>query len=226
MTKRIESQFKQIRSSRDKIRFSLGTLSLVTFCTFLIIIATFTQLSFFHYVIPLDIIFHPIKFFSNHSNSIIQVKYCEYIPQIPVLAYIAALLGPVYSLIAVFIYILLGLTFFPVFALGGGISYVLQYNFGYILAYLPAVFVICRVLRKNFSYKSIAKASFLGVLVIHITGILYTIILALFKGESYNFILDWIAAQSLSKILYDFIFSFLAIILARITKKILWVVMG
>lgn len=226
MTKRIESQFKKIRHSKDKVRFSLGTLALVAFCTFLIIIATFTQLSFFHYIIPLDIIFHPVKFFSNASNSIIQTKYYEYIPQIPVVVYISALLGPIYALIAVLIYIILGLTFFPVFALGGGISYVLQYNFGYILAYLPAVFIVCKTLKKNFSYKYIAKASFFAVLTIHITGILYIIVMALFRREPYAFILDWIAAQTLSKIVYDFIFSFLAIIFAKITKKILWVVMG
>lgn len=226
MTKRIESQFKKIRNSKDKVRFSLGTLALLAFCTFLIIIATFSQLSFFHYIIPIDAIIHPIDFFSNSANSIIQTKYYEYIPQIPVVVYISTLLGPIYALIAVLIYILLGLTFFPVFAMGGGISYVLQYNFGYILAYLPAVLVVCKTLKKQFSYKYIAKASFLGVLTIHITGILYIIVMALLKREPYDFILGWIAAQSMSKIVYDFIFSFIAIILAKATKKVLWVVLG
>ena len=226
MSKRIESQFKQIKRSKEKIRFTLGTLSLVAFCTFLIIIATFSQVSFFHYIIPLDAIFHPIKYFEDGSNHLITTKYYQYIPQIPVVFFISTLLGTVFASISVFLYIALGLAYFPIFALGGGINYILQYNFGYILAYIPAVIVICKTIRNNYSYKSIAKACLFGVLTIHITGILYTIILGLIKGESYQFLLDWIGTQSTSKLIYDYIFSFLAIIFARITKKILWIIMG
>lgn len=226
MSKRIESQFKQIKRSKEKIRFSLGTLSLVAFCSFLIIIATFSQLSFFHYVIPIDSIFHPIKYFSDSSHHFIATKYYQYIPQIPVIFFIATLLGSLFASIAVTLYIALGLAYFPIFALGGGIGYVTQYNFGYILGYLPAVIVICKTLRHNYSYKSIAKATLFGVLTIHLTGILYTIIVGLIRRESYSFILDWIVTQSSAKIIYDYIFSFLAIIIARVTKKILWIIMG
>lgn len=226
MTKRIEEQFHKIRKSNDKIRFTLGTLSLVAFCAFLIVIATFTQLSFYHYVIPSEALLHPVNYFSDVSNHLFKVKYYEYIPQIPVIIYIAALLGPIYGLISVMLYIIAGLTFFPVFAIGGGIKYILQYNFGYIFAYIPALFITAKNLKKNFSYKDAAKASFLGVLTIHIIGVLYIIVLALLKREPYQFILEWLNAQTVSKIIYDLIFSFFAVILAKLTKKILWIVMG
>ncbi|MDD3236626.1 MAG: biotin transporter BioY [Candidatus Gastranaerophilales bacterium] len=225
MTKRIKSQFKEIRHSNEKVRFTLGTLTLVALCTFLIIISTFTQFSFNHYCIPLEAFFHPIRF-SDSGGPLVQLKYYEYIPQLPVIAYIAALLGPIYGLISVVLYLILGLSFFPVFALGGGIKYVLQYSFGYILAYIPAVVIMARCLRKHFSYKDAFKASFWGVLTIHIIGIFYTIIMALIKREPYQFILEWIAIQSLFKFIYDLIFCFIAIILARITKKFLWIIMG
>lgn len=226
MSKRIESQFRQIKRSKEKVRFNLGTLSLLAFCTFLIIIATFSQLSFFHYYVPMDAIFHPVRFFSDSANHFISTKYYQYIPQIPVIFFVSTLLGSLFASIAVSIYVVLGLAYFPIFALGGGIGYVTQYNFGYILAYLPAVIIICKTLRKNYSYKSIAKATLLGVLTIHIIGILYSIVVALIKREPYEFILEWIVAQSTAKIIYDYIFSFIAILLARITRKILWIVMG
>ena len=225
MTKRIESQFKKIRNKKDKVRFTLGTLALVALCTFLIIIATFTQLSIYHYILPLDMIFHPIKF-ATGSEAVIQTRFVDYIPQVPVIAYIAALLGPIYGLLSVLIYIGLGLSFFPVFALGGGIKYVLQYSFGYIIAYLPAVVIMSKVLKRDFSYKYVLKACFLGVLTIHLVGIFYTIILGLIKREPYQFLLEWIAFQSVSKFIYDFIFSFFAVLMARLTKKILWIIMG
>ncbi len=226
MSKRIESQVRQIKRSREKIRFNLGTLSLIAFCLLLIIVGTFSQLSFFHYIIPMDAIFHPIKYFENPLHHLITTKYYEYIPQIPVIFFISTLLGSLFASITVGLYIILGLAYFPIFAVGGGITYITQYNFGYILAYLPAVIVICKTLRNKYTYKSMAKAAFFGVLTIHITGILYTIIVGLIKRESYSFMLDWIATQSTIKMVYDYIFSFFAIILARITKKVLWIIMG
>lgn len=225
MSKRLQSQIEKY-SNEDKIKFSLGTLTLVGFCSFLIIIATFTQLSFFHYTFPMDAILHPIRFFGEHHNTIFPLKYYEYIPQVPVIIYISTLLGLRYGFISVFIYIILGLTFFPIFALGGGPSYVLQYNFGYILAYIPAVVIVNLCLKNNFSYTSIAKSSCLGVITIHLIGIFYTIIISFIKKDPVNAVLNWILIQSFAKIIYDFIFSFLAIIFAKLTRKILCLAMG
>lgn len=225
MSKRLQSQIEQY-SSKDKIKLSLGTLSLVGFCSFLIVVATFTQLSFFHYILPIEAFFHPIRFWAEHPNTVLPVKYYEYIPQIPVIVYISALLGPRFGLTSVLIYIALGLTLFPIFALGGGPGYLLQYNFGYILAYIPAVIIINKYLKDNFSYTNTAKSSFLGVLTIHIIGIIYIIIISLIKKEPINYAFNWIIIQSFSKIIYDFIFSFLAIIFAKLTKRVLWIVMG
>lgn len=218
MTKRIESQITKIRRTSEASRFNLGILALMLLGILLIIIATFSQLSFYHYYIPFDAIFS--------GGNIVHIKHCEYIPQIPVLMFVATLLGPLYAFLAVLIYILLGLLAVPIFALGGGIMYFKQYGFGYILAYLPAAIIVCRTAGKKFSYLNILKASFLSVFFIHLIGILYVIFTATIKRESYNFILDWIYAQSIAKFIYDFVFSFIAIVIAKFTRKTIWLIAG
>lgn len=225
MSKSLDEQLTNIRNKEGKICFSLGTITLVSFCTFLIVIATFTQLSFFHYSFPITSIFHPSQIFS--SEHLLKTSPCEYIPQIPVIVYIAALLGPIYGTISVLLYIILGLSFFPIFALGGGIKYFLKYNFGYILAYIPAIFVVSYNLKKNSSYKDIAKASLFGILTIHIVGLIYaSIMMTVIKREPIQFILEWIMSESITKFIYDLIFSFLAIMAAKLTKKMLKIILS
>ncbi len=226
MKKRIESQVKEIRTSNEKSKFSLGILALVSFCSFLIVIATFSKLSLFYYSISFDALFDRLAGVTYRSAPVVNVNHYEYIPQIPVVVYVAALLGPIYASISVLIYIVLGLSFFPIFALGGGPKYILQYNFGYILAYLPAVILVAKSLKKKFSYRDSFKACFLAVLSVHVIGIMYSIIMGLIRREPYEFILDWIIAQSFSKMIYDFLFSFFAIIAAKVTKRLLWLIMG
>lgn len=225
MSKRLQSQLDKY-NNKDNMKLSLGILALIGFCSFLIVIATFTQLSFFHYILPKEAFFHPIKFWTEYPHAALSVKYYEYIPQVPVIVYIAALLGLKFGLVSVLIYIGLGLTLFPVFALGGGPAYLLQYNFGYILAYIPAVIIVDKCLKSSFSYNNIAKSSLFAVLIIHAVGILYTLLIAIIKKEPLGYAFNWIIIQSFAKIIYDFIFSFLAIIFAKLTRKVLWVVMG
>ena len=225
MSKNLEKQLIDMKNKEGKVRFSLGTITLVSFCTFLIVIATFTQLSFFHYSFPITSIFHPSDFLS--SGSLLKTSPCEYIPQIPIIVYIAALLGPIYGTISVLLYIVLGLSFFPIFALGGGIKYFLKYNFGYILAYIPAILVVSYNLKKKTTYKDIAKASLFGILTIHIIGLTYaSIMMTIVKREPIQFVLEWIMSESITKFIYDLIFSFLAILAAKLTKKVLKVIMN
>lgn len=154
------------------------------------------------------------------------IKHYRYIPQIPVIMFIAALLGRRFGLTAIIIYILIGLFLAPVFALGGGLEYVFEYGFGYILAYIPAVFFAGSILKSGLSYRNMAQATLVGVLTIHIIGILYMLFLAAILRANPALILGWITAQSGAKIIYDLIISFLAMVLAKITKKILWVAIG
>ena len=103
--KRLKEQLDEFDAANKKVRFTFGTLVVTGWCVFLIIIATFTQIDFSHYMFgTLD----PLK------GSIITVKNYSYIPQIPVILFIAALIGKRFGIAAVVIYILLGLTIFPI----------------------------------------------------------------------------------------------------------------
>lgn len=215
--KRLKEQLDEFDAANKKVKFTFGTLVVTGWCVFLIIIATFTQIDFSHYMPgTLD----PMK------GSLLTIKHYSYIPQIPVILFIAALIGKRFGIASVVIYILLGLTVFPIFALGGGITYLFQYSFGYIIAYIPAIFVTAFILQNQFTYGRIAKATFFGVLTIHIIGIFYLILMAIIYKDPFSNVLGWISMQSGIKIIYDYIFGFLAILFAKPVRYILWVSMA
>lgn len=226
MTKRIEKQLNKFKYQNQPLRFNLAVLSLIGICSFLIVIATFTQFDFNHFILPFDALSYIDDNFKNPSVMAHFLKHYRYIPQIPAIMFIAALLGRRFGIASVLIYILVGLFLAPVFALGGGIEYVFQYGFGYILAYIPAVFFSGSILKSGLTYRNMAQATLVGVFTIHIVGILYMLFIAALQKENSALILGWISAQSGSKILYDLLFGFLAMIAAKYTKKALWIAIG
>ena len=125
-------------------------------------------------------------------------------------------------LTSVLLYILLGLFVIPVFALGGGPKYIFEYSFGYILAYIPAIFFAGSILKSGFSNRNILHAVLVGVLTIHIIGILYMLFIAGLKHDGWTFMSGWICSQSGAKIIYDLVFSFAAVFIAKYAKIILW----
>ncbi len=212
MNKRIKEGIKKYHKPNVKIKFCLGTTALVLGCLMLLIIATFTQIKI-NFNIPSDSLSTYLKF--------------EYIPQIPVVLFISALLGEFWGLITILLYIILGLTpMFPIFALGGGLSYIFQYNFGYIFGYIFGVILSSKTFKNNNSVLNMFLAVLYGVLAIHAIGIVYMSIIAILRHDGANFISNLIYYQSLSKILYDIVFSFIAVISAKCIRKILWVFIG
>ncbi len=204
-------EMQNLKYTGQKIRLNLGTLAVIFLCTFSIVVATFTQ-------IKIDFT-HLLGFSTGCSF----VNY-SYIPQIPVIFFIAALLGKRFSLLAVLLYIIIGL-FFPVYALGGGIKYVLQYNFGYILAYLPAVFLTAYFLEKGYNFKNLLKSVLVCVLTIHVMGMLYLMLVAVIKQDSFYYIFDFLFLQSGIKFIYDFVFCVLIALVMRPLKQLFWFIM-
>ncbi len=215
-TKRLKEELDAFNAENKKLKITMGTLVVMGWCVFLIIIATFTQLDFNHYFPCLP----------DENGSFFKIKHCLYIPQVPVIFFIASLIGKRFGTTAVTIYILLGLTFFPIFALGGGIKYIFEYNFGYILAYLPAVFIVAFMLKDKFNYATVFKADLLGVLTIHTIGIFYLILMAIIHQDLFSNVVGWIIMQSGTKMLYDFVFGYFAILLSKPVKQIIWLSMG
>ncbi len=212
MNKRIKNGIIKYHKPNVRIKFCLGTIALVSICIMFLIIATFTQIK--------------VNFDLSQSGIANYLKF-EYIPQIPVVLFIAGLLGEFWGLSAVLIYIILGLSsFYPIFALGGGLSYIFQYNFGYIFAYLFAVIIASKMMKKNNSIINMTLGVLYGVIIIHLIGVIYMIIIALLRHDSPEFIFNWIYFQSISKILYDIVFSFIAVLTAQGCRKVLWILIG
>lgn len=85
------------------------------------------------------------------------------------------LLGGKNGAYAVMIYILLGLSGLPVFANGGGISYVLQPSFGYMPGFALGTFVAGNIAHKvsSPSYRRLLTANFAGLFVVYAIGMMY-----------------------------------------------------
>ena len=224
MTKRISKQLNSFKYSGEPIKITIGTLLLTAFCVLLLIMATFTQITFSHFHIPVDIFNILSQDNTEHELMTHLTKTYRYIPQIPTVFFIIGLLGRKFGILAICGYIILGM-FFPVFALGGGVNYLFEYGFGYILAFIPAIFFSGTLLKVKTDFLRIVLLSVLGVLAIHILGILYMLFIATLRHASMDLVTSWIASQSGVQILYDMLFSTIAIYLGRFSRKLFWIVM-
>lgn len=201
-------KMKRLDRSQRRIKIPMLNFVIVVFGTILITAASFIDLNIKHFILPISI-------FAIKNPTLDDFVFgFHLIPQIPVVLFVCSVLGRKMALTSVILYILAGLFFIPVFGLGGGIKYIFEYGFGYILAYIPAV-IIAGLLLKKYTFSRMLGAAFAGVLTIHIIGILYMIILALLKHAGADFIGGWIAAQSGLKIIYDIIASFLLILISK-----------
>lgn len=224
MSKRVAKQINSFKYKGEPIKITLGTLILTGLCVLLIIIATFTQVTLKHPYFPLN----TFTFLSQDVNDyeILHhfIKSYKYIPQIPVVFFIVALLGRKFGILSILIYIILGL-FFPIFALGGGISYMFEYGFGYILAFIPAIFFAGTLLKGKTDFLRVFLISIIGVLTIHVLGVLYMLFIATLRHAPMDLVTSWITSQSGVQIFYDIFFSIIAIYFGRLSRKLLWIVM-
>ena len=224
MSKRVQKQLNSFKYKGEPIKITFGTLVMTGICILLLIVATFTQITIYHPCIPLD----TLNFLAyEHTDSEILhhfVKKYEYIPQIPVVFFIVSLMGRKFGMFAIILYIILGL-FFPIFALGGGLSYLFEYGFGYILAYLPAVFFAGTILKGKPDFLRIILIAIIGVLTIHILGVLYMLFIATLRHAPMELVTGWILSQSGVQICYDVFFTVAGIWLGKEARKLLWIVM-
>ena len=96
------------------------------------------------------------------------------------------LLGSKYGALSVMIYIFLGLLGVPVFANGGGLSYILQPSFGYLPGFALGSFVTGSISERvsNPGYRRLLAANVAGLLVVYAVGMLYcAVINALYLGS-------------------------------------------
>lgn len=225
MYKRLLKKIRYFKFIDNYPKFCFGSLLVAVFCTFLIVMSTFTQLKLKLIAMPEAAFIRPIGFFSEIKSIDNLTKIYYYIPQIPVVLFIGALLGPRIGLVSVLIYIISGLIGIPVFASGGGFNYLSQLSFGYIIGYIAGVFLVGNIMASKVSSFSIFRAAVVGVLATHLIGILYLTGLLLFEHKTVFSIFGWVWALSGMHLPYDLIISFLTISLARPARAIFWVAM-
>ena len=95
------------------------------------------------------------------------------------------LLGKKYGSVSVILYVLLGLAGIPVFTKGGGLWYVLEPTFGYLLGYIPGAYVTGLIAHKakEPTLKRLLAASFAGYAVVYAFGMTYCYIVMNFFLE-------------------------------------------
>lgn len=96
------------------------------------------------------------------------------------------LLGSKKGCLAVGIYIALGLVGLPVFAQGGGIGYIFQPSFGYIIGFAAGAFVTGRISERTArpGYKLLLAANFVGLGIVYLLGMTYYFLISNFYLNS------------------------------------------
>lgn len=95
------------------------------------------------------------------------------------------LLGAKDGSISQLVYVLIGLVGFPVFTMGGGISYIFQPSFGFLLGLIPAAFVIGTLIKKNVTFGRIFLACLAGLAVLYLIGLPYMYLICnLYLGKA------------------------------------------
>lgn len=83
------------------------------------------------------------------------------------------LLGPKYGALSQAVYVAVGLVGIPVFTMGGGVGYVFQPSFGFLLGLIPAAAVIGALSAKAKTAWRIGLACLAGLGVLYLVGLPY-----------------------------------------------------
>lgn len=95
------------------------------------------------------------------------------------------LLGPKYGALSQAVYVAVGLLGVPVFTLGGGIGYVFQPSFGFLLGLIPAAAVAGAVAARRSTPRRIALGCVVGLAVLYAVGLPYmALILNVYLGKA------------------------------------------
>ena len=93
--------------------------------------------------------------------------------QFLVTAMAGALLGGKWGAVSQGVYVALGLLGLPIFTMGGGIGYVLQPTFGFLLALIPAAWVIGHVAGVQATPRRMVEACLAGLVLLYAVGLPY-----------------------------------------------------
>ncbi|NEP87057.1 MAG: biotin transporter BioY [Okeania sp. SIO2C2] len=110
--------------------------------------------------------------------------------QVGAVLFVGCLGGKNAAVISQIAYIFLGLTLLPVFSQGGGIGYLREPSFGYLLGFIPGAWICGNLAFQAYpKLESLTFSCLCGLFSVHITGLIYLIISSIF---------GWKEADSLS----------------------------
>ena len=144
--------------------------------------------------------------------------------QVPAVLLSSLVCGANSGVIGITSYLIIGLFYLPVFHGGGSIGYLLTPDFGYLLGFIPAIWVsafYCEKLELN-NLIGLTLSSFFGLCSIHIVGIINLVVGTIMSRWSYNLI-ELILNYSLSPISRQMIMCPCIALLALSIRKILFI---
>ena len=147
--------------------------------------------------------FIPVFFSIPFTNKLIGTFEMPITWQLPSIVIITLIFSGKIVIKAFSIYLIIGLFFIPVFDQGGSLGYLLTPNFGYLLGMYPLIKIIDNLNKRKqmMKYYDLFKYGILGISSMHLIGIIYNCILALFSNQS-EILLYNISKYSLGKFGY------------------------
>ena len=88
------------------------------------------------------------------------------------------LLGRRWGALSQAVYVLLGLVGLPIFTMGGGVGYVFQPTFGFLLGLIPCAFVIGKLAKRPLTFWRTALSMLAGLAVLYAIGVPYMALIA------------------------------------------------
>ena len=176
--------------------------------------------------------FLPITLPSPLNGLYNRVDWMSYTFQLPAALFIGAFLGPYMGPFALLAFIGCGLAIYPIFANGGGLAYLAEPGFGYLLGMLVVCGLVGRCFHKVFQKNDADSRSLkllglvtVAVLLVHAVGLLYLTGLCLAHQVGW---MDWpglalrLSAEPLA---YDLLATLMLLCLVRQLRLGLWMVL-
>lgn len=224
MAKRLQKELELFRAG-DKVKLTFGVLVCTILAAFSLVVAAFTTIPITHYYLPFSAIFHPIRFWGVQHSLSDFITRIEYVPQIPAIACMTIILGKRFSCVAIALYLIAGLFFVPVFSLGGGLKYIFQYGFGYILGFFPMVIILSNYIQRDYRPGKVFMGALYSVAALHLIGMFYLVLLCAIRHEPFSYVQDLLNMLTVVKFGYDLFFTFISVYIANVIRKFLWLSM-
>ena len=104
----------------------------------------------------------------------IPVPVCPFTLQFLFTTLAGVLLGSKRGAMAVFVYVLLGLAGLPVFTGGGGIGYIFQPTFGYLIGFISGAYITGKIVHEgNLTMLRLLSGCFAGLFTVYAFGMAY-----------------------------------------------------